>query len=175
MFDLEKKDPFFDIRKKFKSIKKFKKISGADAKKGKKMRKKLRKFLLKNSLFIKKNFLRQTTKKGHYCCIILRFQAIFHIDIFIPSAILVKLPFKFQINFPIQVEREIQIHQTLSHPHVVRLLRSFQGDDNVYLLLELCSGGSLQKLLDTRRVVTVPEARYFTFQVSFRRQQQCPF
>lgn len=35
--------------------------------------------------------------------------------------------------------QEIEIHRSLSHPHVVRLDGFFEDSDNVYVLLELCS------------------------------------
>jgi serine/threonine protein kinase len=37
-----------------------------------------------------------------------------------------------------RVQNEIDINQVLHHPHVVTFLGSFQDDQNVYLLQELC-------------------------------------
>lgn len=37
-----------------------------------------------------------------------------------------------------RVQNEIDINQLLQHPHVVTFLGSFQDDQNVYLLQELC-------------------------------------
>jgi polo-like kinase 1 len=64
-----------------------------------------------------------------------------------------------------KMTQEIQIHRTLSHPHVVKLEGFFEDDDNVYILLELCPRRSLMELHKRRRHVTEPEARYFTHQI----------
>uniref|UniRef100_A0A914HF39 Serine/threonine-protein kinase PLK n=1 Tax=Globodera rostochiensis TaxID=31243 RepID=A0A914HF39_GLORO len=64
-----------------------------------------------------------------------------------------------------KMAQEIQIHQALSHPHVVKMEGFFEDEDNVYILLELCSRRSLMELHKRRKAVTEPEARYFTFQI----------
>jgi len=64
-----------------------------------------------------------------------------------------------------QMAQEVQIHRTLSHPHVVRLDGCFEDNENVYVLLELCARRSLMELHKRRRAVTEPEARYFLHQV----------
>lgn len=64
-----------------------------------------------------------------------------------------------------KMSQEIEIHRSLSHPHVVRLDGFFEDSDNVYVLLELCSRRSLMELHKRRKAVTEPEARYFTSQV----------
>uniref|UniRef100_A0A183BZ25 Serine/threonine-protein kinase PLK n=1 Tax=Globodera pallida TaxID=36090 RepID=A0A183BZ25_GLOPA len=64
-----------------------------------------------------------------------------------------------------KMAQEIQIHQALSHPHVVKMEGFFEDEDNVYILLELCSRRSLMELHRRRKAVTEPEARYFTFQI----------
>ncbi|VDD92011.1 unnamed protein product [Enterobius vermicularis] len=64
-----------------------------------------------------------------------------------------------------KMTQEIEIHRSLSHPHVVRLDGFFEDSDNVYVLLELCSRRSLMELHKRRKAVTEPEARYFTNQV----------
>uniref|UniRef100_A0A0N5AIQ0 Serine/threonine-protein kinase PLK n=1 Tax=Syphacia muris TaxID=451379 RepID=A0A0N5AIQ0_9BILA len=64
-----------------------------------------------------------------------------------------------------KMTQEIEIHRSLSHPHVVRLDGFFEDSENVYVLLELCSRRSLMELHKRRKAVTEPEARYFTSQV----------
>ncbi|MFH4984413.1 hypothetical protein AB6A40_011122 [Gnathostoma spinigerum] len=64
-----------------------------------------------------------------------------------------------------KMTQEIDIHRSLSHPHVVRLDGYFEDSDNVYVLLELCARRSLMELHKRRKAVTEPEARYFTYQV----------
>lgn len=46
----------------------------------------------------------------------------------------------------------------------------FEDEDNVYILLELCTRRSLMELHKRRRAVTEPEARYFTNQVFISRK-----
>ncbi|CAJ0602397.1 unnamed protein product [Cylicocyclus nassatus] len=64
-----------------------------------------------------------------------------------------------------KMSQEVQIHRSLSHPHVVQLYSFFEDADNVYITLELCARRSLMELHKRRRAVTEPEARYFTHQV----------
>ncbi|KIH67603.1 kinase domain protein [Ancylostoma duodenale] len=64
-----------------------------------------------------------------------------------------------------KMTQEVQIHRSLSHPHVVQLYSFFEDADNVYITLELCPRRSLMELHKRRRAVTEPEARFFTHQV----------
>ncbi|KAJ7228871.1 Pkinase-domain-containing protein [Mycena pura] len=60
---------------------------------------------------------------------------------------------------------EIKIHRSLSHPNIVTFIDCFEGDDNVYITLELCPSGSLMDLLRRRKRFTEPEARFFMIQL----------
>ncbi|KAH3903307.1 probable Cell cycle serine/threonine-protein kinase CDC5/MSD2 [Saccharomycodes ludwigii] len=60
---------------------------------------------------------------------------------------------------------EIQIHKSMRHPNIVQFIDCFEDDVNVYILLEICPNGSLMDLLKKRKVITEPEARYFTTQI----------
>ena len=42
-----------------------------------------------------------------------------------------------------RIENEIALQSSLSHPNIVKLLKSFEDNENFYLLLELCPGGEL--------------------------------
>ncbi|XP_078471438.1 serine/threonine-protein kinase PLK3 [Lampetra planeri] len=64
-----------------------------------------------------------------------------------------------------KVEREVELHGTLRHPHVVRFYYHFQDAENVYLLLEHCSRRSLAHLIKARKFLTEPEVRYFLQQI----------
>uniref|UniRef100_A0A914M9N4 Serine/threonine-protein kinase PLK n=1 Tax=Meloidogyne incognita TaxID=6306 RepID=A0A914M9N4_MELIC len=64
-----------------------------------------------------------------------------------------------------KMKQEVQIQKMLSHPNVVKMEGFFEDEDNVYILLELCSRRSLMELHKRRRAVTEPEARYFTHQI----------
>ncbi|KAJ7047579.1 kinase-like domain-containing protein [Mycena alexandri] len=60
---------------------------------------------------------------------------------------------------------EIKIHRSLFHPNIVTFIDCFEGDDNVYMTLELCPSGSLMDLLRRRKRFTEPEARFFMVQL----------
>lgn len=47
------------------------------------------------------------------------------------------------------IYRELEVLRTLDHPHVVRLYESFDDDEHLYLVLELCRGGNLHERLMT--------------------------
>lgn len=38
-----------------------------------------------------------------------------------------------------QIDREIELHRNLAHPHVVRFMSFFEDDASVYIVLEYCS------------------------------------
>lgn len=57
-----------------------------------------------------------------------------------------------------RVKEEVTIHAKLNHPSVLRLYTFFEDSDYVYLVLELCLRGELQKLLRSLgRVLTEDE------------------
>lgn len=60
---------------------------------------------------------------------------------------------------------ELQIHSKLSHPNIVAFHRAFSFTENTYVVLELCSSGSLADMLKRRKCVTMPEIRRFMIQV----------
>lgn len=60
---------------------------------------------------------------------------------------------------------EIKIHRSLDHPNIVDFQGCFEDDQNVYIMLELCSSGSLIDMLRRRRRFTEPEARFFMVQL----------
>ena len=47
----------------------------------------------------------------------------------------------------LRVDREIRVHAHLSHPHVVKLLTSFEDEERIYLVLELQPGDLFQTLI----------------------------
>jgi polo-like kinase 4 len=46
-----------------------------------------------------------------------------------------------------RVRQEVQIHSRLKHPSVLELYTFFEDDNYVYLVLELCLGGELQRYI----------------------------
>ncbi|XP_074385115.1 inactive serine/threonine-protein kinase PLK5-like isoform X2 [Zonotrichia albicollis] len=64
-----------------------------------------------------------------------------------------------------RVERERELQCRLRHPHIVRLHGHFADGGHLYLLLELCSRGSLAAILRARGRLTEPEVRYYLRQL----------
>ena len=46
-----------------------------------------------------------------------------------------------------RVRQEVSIHRELDHPSILKLYTFFEDAQHVYLILELCTGGELQKVL----------------------------
>ncbi|XP_028293441.1 serine/threonine-protein kinase ULK3 isoform X1 [Gouania willdenowi] len=61
---------------------------------------------------------------------------------------------------------EIEILKTVRHPHIVQL-KDFQWDaENIYLILEWCSGGDLSCFIRSRRILPERVARRFLQQMA---------
>uniref|UniRef100_A0A8C9TVW4 Serine/threonine-protein kinase ULK3 n=1 Tax=Scleropages formosus TaxID=113540 RepID=A0A8C9TVW4_SCLFO len=61
---------------------------------------------------------------------------------------------------------EIEILKTVRHPHIVQL-KDFQWDaENIYLILEFCSGGDLSRFIRSRRLLPERVARCFLQQIA---------
>ncbi|XP_041755165.2 serine/threonine-protein kinase ULK3 isoform X1 [Coregonus clupeaformis] len=61
---------------------------------------------------------------------------------------------------------EIEILKTVRHPHIVQL-KDFQWDsENIYLILEWCSGGDLSRFIHSRRLLPERVARRFLQQIA---------
>ncbi|XP_035381015.1 serine/threonine-protein kinase ULK3 isoform X2 [Electrophorus electricus] len=61
---------------------------------------------------------------------------------------------------------EIEILKTVRHPHIVHL-KDFQWDsENIYLILEWCSGGDLSSSIRSRRILPEGVARRFLQQIA---------
>lgn len=64
-----------------------------------------------------------------------------------------------------KIEREIELHKTLQHKHVVQFYHHFEDQENIYILLEFCSRRSMAHILKVRKVLTEPEVRYYLRQI----------
>ncbi|KAM9764962.1 serine/threonine-protein kinase ULK3 [Menidia menidia] len=61
---------------------------------------------------------------------------------------------------------EIEILKTIRHPHIVQL-KDFQWDaENIYLILEWCSGGDLSRFIHSRRILPECVTRRFLQQMA---------
>jgi len=59
------------------------------------------------------------------------------------------------------LKREIQIHKKLHHPHIITLYHYFEDHENVYIILEYATNGSLYDLI--RRKKECSEKQGFVF------------
>ena len=60
---------------------------------------------------------------------------------------------------------EIKIHRSLNHPHVVKFEHVFEDNENVYILLEMCTNQTLNDLCKRRKRLTEFEAQYYIYQM----------
>ncbi|KAK7066258.1 Serine/threonine-protein kinase plk4 [Halocaridina rubra] len=65
-----------------------------------------------------------------------------------------------------RVRQEVTIHSQLNHPSILKLYTFFEDDHYVYLILELCRNGELQKYIKSlQRNLYENEAREFLSQI----------
>ncbi|KAH0484034.1 MAG: uncharacterized protein KVP18_004466 [Porospora cf. gigantea A] len=64
-----------------------------------------------------------------------------------------------------QMKREIQIHATVEHPHIVRHRFHLEDDDNFYLGMEYATGGGLFKTLRAARTFKPSTASRYIYEV----------
>ena len=57
------------------------------------------------------------------------------------------------------------IHSKLRHPNIVEFHRAFTFCENTYLVLELCTNGSIMDMMKTRGVLSLPEIRRYMVQL----------
>ena len=71
----------------------------------------------------------------------------------------VKVVFKGRRCSQKQLEDEVANHIRLVHPHIVRMILHMQDDVSNYLVLEPCTNGTLDQVLNQRKHLTEPEVR----------------
>ncbi|KAI9805401.1 MAG: hypothetical protein M1825_000652 [Sarcosagium campestre] len=59
---------------------------------------------------------------------------------------------------------ELQIHSKMRHPSIVEFHRAFSFGTSTYIVLELCTNGSMMDMVKQRRQLTEEEIRRFTIQ-----------
>ncbi|KKY26475.1 putative serine threonine protein [Phaeomoniella chlamydospora] len=62
-------------------------------------------------------------------------------------------------------QTELQIHAKMRHPNIVEFYRAFSFDEHTYVILELCSNGSLMDMVKSRLCLSLPEVRRFMIQL----------
>ncbi|KZF26095.1 Pkinase-domain-containing protein [Xylona heveae TC161] len=60
---------------------------------------------------------------------------------------------------------ELQIHSKMHHPNIVEFHRAFTFQSSTYIVLELCSNGSVMDMVRRRKYLTPPEIRRYTIQL----------
>jgi len=60
---------------------------------------------------------------------------------------------------------EIKIHKSMHHPNVVNFEHVFEDQDNVYILLEICTNQTLNELLKRRKRLTELEVQCYLVQL----------
>ena len=53
----------------------------------------------------------------------------------------------------------------MRHPNIVEFFRAFSFGENTYVVLELCSNGSLMEMVKARKQLSLPEVRRFMIQL----------
>jgi serine/threonine protein kinase len=64
----------------------------------------------------------------------------------------------------VRVKEEIKIHKSLKHKNIVRLLSFFTDESYVFLVMELCDGGDLERVIG-RQGLSEADARSYLEQI----------
>ncbi|XP_052791493.1 serine/threonine-protein kinase PLK4-like isoform X2 [Mya arenaria] len=65
-----------------------------------------------------------------------------------------------------RVKKEVEIHSRLKHPSILELYNYFEDNNYVYLILEMCHNGELNRYLKSNcKVLSEDEARHFMKQI----------
>ena len=60
-----------------------------------------------------------------------------------------------------QFTKEIRIHSELDHPNIVKLIKVFENQYNIYMVLELVENGTLADLIEKRKHLSEFEIKYY--------------
>ncbi|XP_073514038.1 serine/threonine-protein kinase 33 [Phyllobates terribilis] len=58
------------------------------------------------------------------------------------------------------LEREVSILKRVNHDHIIHLEEVFETPKRVYLVMELCEGGELRRILHRRKLLSESETRH---------------
>lgn len=47
--------------------------------------------------------------------------------------------------------KEINIIKKLNHPNIIKFIDAKKTDNNIYLIMEFCNGGSLESLVKSKK------------------------
>ena len=60
---------------------------------------------------------------------------------------------------------EIKIHRLCKHPNIASFQRYFEDSKNVYILQEFCKNGTLEDVINKRKILTELEVKYYMKQL----------
>lgn len=63
------------------------------------------------------------------------------------------------------LESEIAIMRNMNHPNIVRLFEIKKTEKHIYLIMEYCAGGDLQKFIKKNKIVSEDVAQRFLKQL----------
>lgn len=64
-----------------------------------------------------------------------------------------------------KIQNEIGILAQMDHPNIAKMVRCFENEQNIYIMLELCENKSMVDLLRARRRLTETETRCYVSQL----------
>ncbi|XP_042541781.1 sperm motility kinase 2B-like [Dipodomys spectabilis] len=68
-------------------------------------------------------------------------------------------------EYPMLVDNEVEIVKALNHPHMIRVYQVIQGEEYVYLVMEMATKGNLQMWIEESGHLFEAEARRFLKQI----------
>lgn len=63
------------------------------------------------------------------------------------------------------VRQEIEIHKKLEHPNIVKLVHSFEDEENFYMVLEYCKYGELYSYLSKHQKFDAKHTKQLSNQI----------
>ncbi|EAS00939.2 Serine/Threonine kinase domain protein (macronuclear) [Tetrahymena thermophila SB210] len=64
-----------------------------------------------------------------------------------------------------RIKNEYNLHSQLDHPNIVKILKRFEDNEYVYMMLEYCPGGSLFDYVKSKGRLNEDEARDISYQI----------
>ena len=64
-----------------------------------------------------------------------------------------------------KIQSEVEILSKMNHPNVAKMVRAFENEHNVYMVMELCENQSLIELMRNRKRLTEIEVRSYICQL----------
>ncbi|KAL4482968.1 hypothetical protein ABPG74_018994 [Tetrahymena malaccensis] len=65
-----------------------------------------------------------------------------------------------------RLKNEIEIHLDLKHKNIVKMIKSFEDSENLYLVMEYCEGGDLFHYLKHHKKLSEAEAKRITYRLA---------